>query len=257
MTLIKLKEEEQNETKRFIFRKPTTRREVIPQYQKAIEGMKCYEEVKERILSGWSPGKIADFVVENHAEDFASLATTRDGLLDWLVLYRKKLSPAELVSLRMPRELERAKERLEAGVDVLSEIETLYSMQKERIEIDFGIEKKLKKLFKNTGNEIAIAANLLKDVVALRAELGLDNGEMNGREVREQLITDYATRYGRTEVNKVLADRESVSKVLSVVEDVFTYMKTDDAVNMLKEAVANANGNGNGEQKIEKSNDKE
>ena len=142
-----------------------------------------------------------------------------------------------MVAIRMPEEIIKAKEKLGAGVDILSEMESLYSIQKDRIELDYKTEKKLGKLFKTTGNEIAIASQLLRDLAQLRIDLGLDKADAQIDDTtRQRLINDFGLRYGKESVAKVLNDSKAVSKILSVTESLFKNLKSDEAVKMLEQA---------------------
>lgn len=59
-------------------------------------------------------------------------------------------------------------------VAVLDELEKLYALQVGRIEIDHSTEKKIRKLFGSTNNEIELARRMLGDIAKLRLELGVD-----------------------------------------------------------------------------------
>ncbi|MBZ0184444.1 MAG: hypothetical protein K8F60_18440 [Melioribacteraceae bacterium] len=219
-----------------LFKRPSSRVDTLPEYQIVLEKLSFFPEVKEKIVAGWPPFKVADFYYDQHIEEIIDKGLTKERFSDFITSYRKKITPAEMVAIRMPEEIIKAKEKLGAGVNILAEMESLYTIQKDRIELDYKTEKKLGKLFKTTGNEIAIASQLLRDLAQLKVDLGLDKADAQIDDTtRQRLINDFGLRYGKESVAKVLNDSKAVSKILSVTESLFKNLKSDEAVKMIEE----------------------
>jgi hypothetical protein len=210
----------------------------VDEFHVKLEEMTCFSQIKNMIQAGWPPSKVTEFVIEQFYEDFEKLDIDADQLTSQLADYRKKLSASEMVAMRLPAEIMKAKEALEEGVDIVKELQTLYKTQKARIEIDYGTEKKLNKLFKNTGNEIAIAAGLLRDLAFLKRDLGLSAGEaLESEAIRTQLITDFGLKYGKESIAKILSNPKAVSRVLSVAENLLKTVRSDQVMVKLEEAI--------------------
>lgn len=204
-----------------------------------FESLKCFPQVKELIVSGWPPAKIAGFMVENFSEDFDKMDRSEEDLASLMSDYRKRLKPAELMSIRMPEEIMKAKDRLSTGINVMAEMEELYKIQKARIAIDYNSEKAIGKLFKTTGNEIEIATRMLREYYEIRKGLGIDKVESSTDEiVRKRMIGDFAVKYGKESVSKVLTDPSKVTKVLKFADSLFENLSTGDAMKLLEDKKA-------------------
>jgi hypothetical protein len=220
-----------------VFRRPSAKKP--ESHQASLETLTCFPELKARVQAGWPSQRVADYIETTYPAEYAGLGMVKGELIDHLNSFRKALTPLETVAIRMPAEVIKAKEKIDAGLDIMAEMQELYAIQKGRINIDVGTEKKLNKLFKTTGNEIAIAAALLRDLAAIMGDLGVNKGNP-GEEaaVRKQLITDFGLKYGKDSVAKVLNDPRAVSKVLGVAESLFKSIRAGDVAGLLAEVQA-------------------
>jgi hypothetical protein len=187
-----------------------------------IRSLKCFQEVYDRICSGWALTEVARFIQEERRE---YLDATRQGLAQNLADFRKSIPAAHLVQKRFPEVYDAAKERVEAGVRELDELEELYRIQKARIDIDHTTEKAIKKLMPSMTGEIREARQLLESMAELKMEMGIINrapktgpGVNVSVEVEAKLSEEVSSQFGSPAVENVMKNPESRRRVMGVVE---------------------------------------
>jgi len=186
-----------------------------------LRALACFQEVYDRICAGWPLAQVARFIQEERKE-YTSIS--HHGLEQQLAEFRKNMPPGDLVQKRFPDVFDQAKEKVEASIDELEELEELYRIQMHRIGIDFSTEKGIKKLMPSMTAEIREARNLLKDMAELKMELGIlgrapKGVDVNvGVEVEANLSNEVLAKFGDGAVQEVLQDAESRRKVMGIVE---------------------------------------
>lgn len=194
--------------------KPKSRAE---RYEK-LRSLKCYEEVYNRICSGWPATELARFVQDERHE----LQNISNTALEHLIRdFRATIPAGDLVAKRFPEVFEDAKDALEYGLDELTELEELYRIQMHRIGIDFKTETKINKLMPSMTSEIREARQLLESIAELKMDLGVHqrapeehNVNVDGQ-VDARLTADLE-KYPDA-VKKVLEDPESRRRVQGIV----------------------------------------
>lgn len=180
-----------------------------------LRGLNCFDEVRKRIIAGWAAGAIAKFIQED-AKEYDDVA--RESLTTMVSEFREAMPPAELLAIRMPQAVAKAEEKLEKGIDELEELQKLYLMQMERIEIDRGSERKINKLFKSMNAEMLTAQKILRTRAELKMDLGLNKRHLGELGLEGHLTADLTARYGREDVGRVMNDAASRRRVLNVAE---------------------------------------
>jgi len=97
------------------------------------------------------------------------------------------------------------------GIDELKELNKLYKIQVDRINIDYNTEKKLNKLFKGTGYEIYLATKILSEILRVKMELGVLN--------RAPIAVDLGGSNVNI-INGVVIDDSTRRKVLSILNEI-------------------------------------
>lgn len=192
--------------------------------QPRVRNLKCYQEVYERIIDGWTLNEVAKFIQEIRKE---ATDITRAGLIATLQDFRASIPPAELTKKRMTPVFNKAKQEVEEGIDELAELERLYKLQMTRIEIDFETEKKIKKLMPSTGQEVRIAKEILSSYADLKMDLGLSKRHIGQMQVDARVMADVAVRYQKAEVQEVMNSAQSRKKVLNLVERLLSRSSVD------------------------------
>lgn len=186
-----------------------------------LKSLDCFEMVKSRLVHGHSITDVARFIIDESGETGKmTKVKSFEGLRDLLTDFRKTLKSSELVSKLIPEAVEEARKKLEDGIDEIKELEYLYLIQKDRIEIDYTTEKKIKKLFKNTGNEVAIAMGVLKLMFNLKQDLGLLKRDLGRIEVDHTMMTELP--YKSKAIEEVMRNPASRTKVMGMVRRLLT-----------------------------------
>lgn len=185
-----------------------------------LRAIRCFEEMHERVRGGWPLSELARWIQEDK-EEYQDV--TRQGLLTVLKNYRASIPPGELVAKRLPKDHQRAMDKLEAGIDEVNELEELYRLQMERVKIDATTEKAINKLLPSLSQEIKEARSLLESLAGLKQSLGINSRapeEHNvniGVEVEGRLVEDLGP-IGSEAVKKVMESPESRRRVTGVVD---------------------------------------
>lgn len=232
---------------------PTTSR---PSFAR-LKSLKCFLEVRQMLLGGWPALEVARFVrdVRGEGTDVAEVTLSAE-----ISAYRRSLPPAELLAgvppsststgdgggggvapavlgasgtpvvTRLPLAFTHAAKRVREGLDELKELERLYGIQMERVEIDFATEKKIGKLFPSMTAEIRAAREILEKRAQLKMDLGLDERHLGRLEVDTNAPPVVVERYGAEVVKHAVASPESRRKLLGVVERLTQLQQLRDRV---------------------------
>lgn len=181
-----------------------------------LRAAKCFAEIDRRVRLGWSAPDLAHAVHDefNELKDL-SVKHVRT-LID---RYRKSIPVAELSMMSSNSLVSRtATLKLANGLNELAELERLFSIQSDRIDMSVANEKKIGILLDKTGSEIFVAAKLLKQSTDLKMDLGLVKRQLGAVEVTGQMAAEIGERYKEDGVGKVIADPSARRKVISLAE---------------------------------------
>jgi len=178
-----------------------------------LRSLNCFAAFHQKVLDGFQPIDIAQYV-QKEAGEYADV--TEASLAAIIALYRESLPPI-LLSAKVPRVNAAAAERVREGLDELAEMEKLYTMQLERIQIDFTTEKNINKLMPSMTQEMRAGREILADIAKLKMDLGLNERHLGKMEVDAQIMTDVSKRYDES-VGKTLTSPESRRKLLGIAE---------------------------------------
>jgi hypothetical protein len=179
-----------------------------------LRGLKCFQEVHQRLLEGWAPSKVAEFIQEE-CKEYTDVG--RPSLESQLKEYRASLPPGDIVKERLPRFHAQQAEKVEEGFDELAEMEKLYKMQMKRIELDFKTEQNIGKLMPSMTQEMRAAREILSDIAQLKMDLGVNKRHLGEVDVRAKVIAEIGSRYDAT-VTKAMESPESRRKLLGLAD---------------------------------------
>ena len=197
-----------------------------------FKSARCFAEIDRRIRLGVT----LDELVKAVQEEFKELTDTTPKYLKKLIKrYRRSIPAVELIGADNAALARTVAKKISNTLDELAELEKLYSIQANRIDIDYRNETNIQKLLPQTGNEIFIAAKLLKQSVDLKMDLGLIKKQLGTLELTGQLAADIGNRYGQDSIGKVVSDPDSRRKVLGLAEKIMalTAKSGDDAMDIL------------------------
>lgn len=185
-----------------------------PDSNKALgnfRNLKCFKEARDKLCRGESAVDVATWIREEKGEcaDLQLSTVTK-----WARAYRKTIPPADFVQHTLTPAHKKALDKVKNGLDALEELEWLYSLQKERIGIDFQIEQSIGKLFDTTYREIRTAMDLLQAHQQLMMDLGLNKRHIGQLELRAQ-VSSVGVQYG-ADISAVLDDPKKRHRVLAL-----------------------------------------
>jgi hypothetical protein len=182
----------------------------------ALKRIRCFKEVHERILAGWSMPELARFIQDDRSE---YQHASKMALIQTLQRYRDSIPPAQMMRRAMPDEFAKAKEAVDKGLNVLEEHRKLFKLQMDRIAIGQKNEKNIGMLMPTMTQEVRVASELLTRISDLEMDLGLVTRV--GDEVNVNVSVSGQVdvgKYGKKSVADVMNDPERRRKVLNVAQ---------------------------------------
>jgi hypothetical protein len=172
-------------------------------------------DLESRMKQGFPLTEVARWLQEDKNE---CADVTRESLVTILYRYREDMKPADVASALLPGVVQRAEKEIKESLNELEELQKLYHLQRDRIEIGAQFEKASRVLNKNMTQEIAQAASILMKRHEIKMDLGVDGGRDLGTvSIRPELSADVASRYGER-VMQAASDPVSRGKALAVVK---------------------------------------
>ena len=204
-------------------RRPSIKAVSKPNAEKGIEALRkcgCFPEVDKRLRTGSSTPEIASMIQDEYGE----LTHLSHKYVQQLIkAHRSSLPPTELaLTTSDSRVAKTARKKLAEGLNELEEMEKLFKIQIERINIDFGNERKIKKLFPTTGREVYVAVKILKQSADLKSDLGIYQKQLGTVEITGKAAIAIADRTGNDSIGGIVRDADSRRKVLSMVTRLMT-----------------------------------
>lgn len=178
-----------------------------------IRMLPCYPEVKRRLAAGHTAASVVRYI-QDHEGHLTEKKPRK--LAARLSALRRKLATLELVKHSEPALYEEARNKLDNGLNELEELASIYAIQKERIGIGYDLEKKLKVLNKTLGNEVRIAAELLRTRHQVKQDLRLDGEGIDRGRAGPAEMLNVRSRYGER-VARVVNDASKRTRVLEIV----------------------------------------
>lgn len=180
-----------------------------------FRAMKCFPEVHQHILEGWTPLEVAKFIQDDRKE---YTDATRGTVVNNVKEYRASLPPGELIARRMPAVFNDAAKKLKEGVDEVQELEWLTRFQKRRLKIDGTTERKINKLLPSMTQEVRAHVEVLRTLSSVKMDLGLNKRHLGSIEVDATVVAGVVDKYGTSSVAKVLQNSASRQKVMGIAE---------------------------------------
>jgi hypothetical protein len=179
-----------------------------------IKSLRCFKDMREKLVDGWSLGKVAEFIQEDNGE---STDISKESLIAILHKYKKTIPAGEIASKTLPPAVVDAMKEATEAFDELQALEELFKLQRSRISIDNTIEKNIKKLMPTLTQDIRVATEIALAISKLKNEKGLTprhlgtithdvQGEVSHTEIINPMVT------------KVLENAQSRRKVLGVMQ---------------------------------------
>jgi len=180
-----------------------------------LRSCKCFPEVHERVVQGYSPAEIARWVQDEKGEYTDAAHASLKIIID---RYRKSLPPGELAKHRLSSDHKAALEEIEENIDTIREFIKLYRKQMARIDVDMKTEEKIGKLFPTMTQEMRVAGEFLRGIAQMQMDLGIKDRHLGTVDVEARMLDEIDERYEGTAVGKVFADPKKRRKLLNIAE---------------------------------------
>jgi hypothetical protein len=172
-------------------------------------------KMDEKVQHGFSLTEVARWL---HEEQEQCTDLSRDSLVTTLYRYREDMKPMEIVRGMIPVVAQDAVKTIEKAIDELDELQKLYHLQRERIDIGLQFEKSSRVLNKNMTQEIAQAASILMRRHEIKMDLGHEGGRNLGTiGVRPELASAVSNNFDQ-DVMSTASDPISRGKALAVAK---------------------------------------
>jgi len=171
------------------------------------------------LLEGDPLAQVARYVQEEHGEctDISAEAMARA-----LKRYRSHIPNTAFVQ-RAPHVVQEAVAELRDGLDEVQELEDLYRIQMERLQIDLKNEKNIGKLLPSMTREVKQAREILISLAQLKIDLGLAKPNVAPEETTLTLVEKATEDYDSPAVRRVLGNAESRRKLMSLADRFMSY----------------------------------
>lgn len=136
-----------------------------------LKGLDCFPEIHRLLASGYHLSKVAGMIQNQYGEYKEIHQRSLEKLLK--SYYEEAIPSSEKVANQLPAKFDETIRDFEENVNVLKEMGNLFSIQKQRIELAWEKEQAVETLLKNTGREIKVAAEILKEILRIQDAKGL------------------------------------------------------------------------------------
>lgn len=184
----------------------------------AVRNLKCFPEVHKKLVEEGVPLRVIARYVQGERNEMTNLAEST--VINHLHNYRNSIPAAQRAG-PLNVVFEKAADQVMEGLDELQEMQRLYKIQMQRIEIDFQTEKNIKKLLPSMTQEIKAAREILSNSAQLKMDLGLAERHLGkvDVDVETTLLEDVTEKYANSpSVTKVLDSGDSRRRVLGLAE---------------------------------------
>lgn len=204
-----------------------------------IKLLKCYEEVYQKVVDGFSMESVAKFIQQEKKE---LTQYKENSVIRMLFLFRASIPKSEIVLKRMPFKSKQLEEHLNKQVNVLTEYSKLYEIQMKRIMRYVEQEDTVGLNLVTLDQSIKTAQGLLDSIHETQSDLGLTPKNLGTLDIQANVLQGVIHKFANDNVAKVLENPVSRHKVLTVAERILALaaeQKSDKNDPKITENIAN------------------
>ena len=193
-----------------------------------IRNLKCYAEVHEMIIGGFTVADVGQFIHDKGE----LLDMGIDAVKVCVSHYKASIPKGTFLAKKVPQLYSQIEKKVESAVDVFEEMAQLLKIQKERIDLGFAREKQLKIPMGFMHKEIVVAQELLKSLYQMKHNFIVADQRMGSEKqafIDPTQEADLSAMYTKESVAKVLRDPKKRYKVVDVVERMIDMYGTSQA----------------------------
>ena len=166
------------------------------------------KDIRAKLCSGWELRQVAEYV--HSRGDLLSLSVR--SLIKALATYKDTI-PRHLFVTTNDALVHEAQKSVVEGIEVLAELQDLYKLQRERIAIDWNIEKNLRKLTPDMHKELRLATDMLQRYAQIQMDFGLTERQLGNVTVEAVSAPGMSS-----DAQKVLSSPKSRHKLLELTQ---------------------------------------
>lgn len=178
-----------------------------------FKNLDCYPEFHNLVTSGCSTYDVAKWLQEEKNE---CTDVSKKVLASIVARYRKsECRPLDLLKNTMPKVALEAQRKVLESLNEVDEINQLFRLQMERIEMGRKVEKQIGMLNPKVRSEIEVAANLLAKSHNIKMDLGVGGGRDLGTMKHMSFSLDVQEKMGQDALDG-FKDTPMMNRVLSI-----------------------------------------
>lgn len=188
---------------------------VTPSKVKAIQQLPIFAMVHEMILLGHPDNEIARSIQAHGYMDDIEL----NSVINYVAHYKATVPKSLILLHNTPKHVLDAKSKLDEQLDVISEQDWLYRIQKTRLQKALEAEQMTNYIIPNLDKEIDLAAKLLERSVKIRKDAGFNDPEIfKASKKDDRFGVDLDRIYSKEGITEKLTDPKTRLKILGAVE---------------------------------------
>jgi hypothetical protein len=182
-----------------------------------IRDLRCYQEVYERICSGYPIPEVARFVQEEEGE---YTDVTRASLCELLRRFANDIVPVDLIAPRLPHMVVKATKEFGDRLEDLRRLEMWYQVALYRLDLAHGEERRTGKINPKVDKQLRLVVDLIVKMHDTKLDLGLTGTrELGSLTVSAERLDEIRTRYGDGAA-RAFADPVQRAQVLGLLKRV-------------------------------------
>jgi len=175
--------------------------------------LKCFPEVKQHLIAGFSLPQVSEFIQEERKE---YTDVTRSSLITILSRYRREMPPLQILENMAPSQVSDAMARFKKGEKELDRLESLYEFQLRRLEIGHATEIMMNRLLNRVTLEVDQTLRIIAKMHSVKMDLGVGGGrDLGTLHIDDEKLEKIEESHG-PEVRAAMEDPESRVKVLNL-----------------------------------------
>lgn len=200
-----------------------------------IRGLRCHDEVVERLVAGYPIPEVARYVQEEEGE-YTDIR--RDSLCDELQRYRAQaICPADLIAPRLPHVVIKANKEFSERLEDLRRLERMYELAIYRIDLAHGQERRTGVINPDVDRHMKGMVDLIRQMHEIKMDLGLTGSrDLGTLTVSPERLAEIRERYGENAA-AAFADPVQRAQVLGLLKRVLRLSGRPDIIDIEAEPV--------------------
>jgi hypothetical protein len=195
-----------------------------------LRGLRCYDEVVERLTAGYPIPDIARYVQEEEGE-YTDIK--RVSLCNELCEYRnREICPADLIAPRLPHVVIKANKEFGERLEDLRRLERLYELGLYRIDLAHGRERRTGEIDPDVDRHMKGLIDLIHQMHEIKMDLGLTGSrDLGTLTVSPERLQEIRERYGENAA-AAFADPVQRAQVLGLLKRVMRLSGRSDIIDI-------------------------